>query len=55
MEVFNGVWNEVHLLDLVMLEDEIIAFHDKLSCQLVLAFFSVGSAACSEKEDMSSA
>lgn len=54
MEVLNRVRNEVRFRDLVVLEDVIIPFHDKLSRQLVLAFAGIGTAAGSEKEDVSS-
>lgn len=49
MEVLNRVWNKVHLRDLVIFEDEIIALHDELSCQLFLAFAGVGSAPSTEQ------
>lgn len=54
MEILDGVGNEIRLRNLVMRKDVIIAFHDKLSCQSILAFVGVGTAAGSEEEDVSS-
>ena len=54
MEVLNRVRKVVHFRDLLVLEDVIIPFHDKLSRQLLLAFAGIGTAAGPEKEDVSS-
>ena len=54
VEIFNRVGNEIGIGNLVMLKDEIVPFHDKLSCQLMLAFVGIGTAAGSEKQDVSS-
>ena len=54
VEILNRVGNEIGIGNLVMLKDEIVPLHDELSCQLMLAFVGIGTAAGSEKQDVSS-
>lgn len=54
MEVLNRIRNESQFGNVVTLKDVIIPFDDELSRQLILAFACIRTAACAEKEDVSS-